>query len=69
MLRTELFREMKTWHIDEIKEFTIRVLFPMEKERILDAIFTVARSQEINEALEKMGKSEQLQCWNKEEIL
>jgi hypothetical protein len=61
MLRTELFREMKTWSTDQIKEFTIRVLFPMEKERVLDAIFTVARSQEINEALEKIGKAERLQ--------
>jgi len=63
MLRTELFREMKTWSTEDIKTFTIQVLFPMEKERVLDAIFTVARSKEINEALEKMGKSERLQCW------
>ena len=62
MIRTELFREMKTWSTEDIKTFTIQVLFPMEKERVLDAIFTVARGQEINEALEKMGKSERLQC-------
>ena len=60
MIRTELFREMKTWSTEDIKTFTIQVLFPMEKERVLDAIFTVARSKEINEALEKMGKSERL---------
>lgn len=62
MLRTELFREMKTWSTEDIKTFTIQVLFPMEKERVLDAIFTVARNAEINEALEKMGKTERLQC-------
>ena len=61
MIRTELFREMKTWSTEDIKTFTIQVLFPMEKERVLDAIFTVARSKEINEALEKMGKAERIQ--------
>ena len=61
MKRTELFREMKTWSINDIQQFVICVLFPMEKERIIDAIFTVARHQEINEALEKMGKAERIQ--------
>ena len=60
MLRTELFRDMKTWSSEDIKIFTIKVLFPMETERVLDAIFTVARHQEINEALEKMGKAERI---------
>lgn len=60
MLRTELFREMKTWSTEDIKTLTIQVLFPMEKERVLDAIFTVANDNELNGALQKMGRSERI---------
>ena len=60
MKRTELFRAMKTWHGEQIKEFIIRVLFPMEKERVLDAIFTVASDNEINGGLQKMGRAERI---------
>jgi len=60
MIRTELFREMKKWSTEEIKTFLIQVLFPMARERILDAIFTVATDNEINGGLQKMGRSERI---------
>lgn len=60
MLRTDLFREMKTWSTEEVKTFLINVLFPIARERILDAIFTVASDNEVNGGLHKMGKAERI---------
>ena len=60
MIRTELFRAMKTWSGEEIRTFLIQVLFHMAKDRILDAIFTVASDNEINGGLQKMGRSERV---------
>lgn len=60
MLRTELFRLMKSWTTEEIKTFMCTVLFPMSKERILDAVMSVVSDNEINDGLFRMGKSERI---------
>ena len=60
MLRTELFREMKTWNLGEIVLITIYILIELPIEKIIDACFSQASDNEINGALHKMGRSERI---------
>ena len=60
MKRTELFREMKTWKIGEVILMAIYILIELPIEKIIDACLSHAEDNEINGALQKMGRSERI---------
>jgi len=60
MIRTELFREMKTWKLGEIVLFAIYILIELPVEKIIDSVMAVANDNEINGGLQKMGRAERI---------
>ena len=60
MKRTELFQLMKTWAIGEVILMTIYILTDKPIEKIVDACLSHANDDEINGALQKMGRSERI---------
>ena len=60
MKRTELFREMKAWQLGEVILMVIYILTNKPIEKIIDACFSHAEDNEINGALQKMGRAERI---------
>lgn len=60
MLRTELFREMKKWKFGEVILMLIYILIELPIEKIIDICLCHAEDNEINGALQKMGRSERI---------
>ena len=62
MIRAEFTQELNSWSASDLRELLVRIYFDVHcpKKNVIGAIMAIASDNELNGALEDMGKEARL---------